>query len=404
MLTQIDRWRADILDFAGQLIATPSPNPPGDERAVADLIVRRLDALGLAGARMVGPRPERPSVLFRQPGTGGGRRIALNGHIDTKPIGDRSRWLTDPLVPTVRAGYLYGLGSSDMKSAVAAMVYAVAAVHQVGAPVRGDVLLVLTADEEAGCAAGAQYLLDHDLVQADAILIGEPAGIGTEWEYLHVVSRGLTAVKVMVYGTQMHSSISDVLPHVNANVKLAEVLVRFAREFSVPAPPHPYAQQGVTVNPGVLLRGGVHYGITPGYAEFGTDIRIPPGVSLADVQRALDGFFDRLRADMPGLDVRWTFEPPPLRWMPPTEIDVDDGLVRAVVNAARTVLGQAPPYGTFPGGTEAMLYHARGGIPALPAFGPGFLPLAHGPNEKVGVESIIQAAKMYALAAAEAAA
>jgi acetylornithine deacetylase/succinyl-diaminopimelate desuccinylase-like protein len=153
-----------------------------------------------------------------------------------------------------------------------------------------------------------------------------------------------------------------------------------------------------------LLRGGVHYGITPGYAEFGTDIRIPPGVSLEDVQRALDRFFEDLRSDMRGLDVRWAFEPPPLRWMPPTEIDTHDGLVQAVVNAARTVLGEAPPFGTFPGGTEAMLYDARGGIPALPAFGPGFLPLAHGPNEKVGLESIIQAAKMYALAAAEAAA
>jgi acetylornithine deacetylase len=405
LLHEIERWRADIVDFACALIATPSPTPPGDERAVAELIVRRLDALGLTGAQIVGPRPERASVLFRLPGTGGGRRIALNGHIDTKPIGDRSKWLTDPLVPTMRDGYLYGLGSSDMKGAVAAMVYAVAAIRQVLADrLRGDIVLVLTADEEGGCADGAQYLLENDLVQADVVLIGEPAGVRSEWEYLHVVSRGLTAIKVCVYGTQMHSSISDVLPNVNASVKLAEVLVRFAREFKLAAPPHPYSQQGVTVNPGVLLRGGVHYGITPGFAEFGSDIRIPPGVAIEDVEQALNAFFRGLRKEMPGLDVRWAFEEPPLRWMPPTEIATEDSLVQAVVSAAREVLGVAPPFGTFPGGTEAMLYQGRRGIPALPAFGPGFLPVAHGPNENVGVESIIQAAKMYALALAEAAA
>lgn len=402
LLDRIERWRDDIIGVTCELIATPSPTPPGDERAVASLIAQRLSVLGLPGARLVGPTPERQSVLFRLPGTGGGQRIALNGHIDTKPIGDRSKWLTDPLAPTMRDGQLYGLGSSDMKAGVAAMIYAVAAIHEVVGPLRGDVVLVLTADEEGGCANGAQFLLENNLVDVDAVLIGEPAGIREEWEYLHVVSRGLTAVKVSVYGTQGHSSISDVLPQVNACVVLAEILVRFAREFSIEAPPHPYAQQGVTVNPGVVMRGGVHYGITPGYAEFGSDIRIPPGVQIEDVERALDAFFDRIRAEMPGLDVRWAFEPPPLRWHPTTEIPTDHRLVQAVVHAAEQVLGKAPPFGTFPGGTEAMLYQGHAGIPALPAFGPGFLPVAHGPNEHVGVESIIQAAKMYALAAAEA--
>jgi acetylornithine deacetylase/succinyl-diaminopimelate desuccinylase-like protein len=403
LIAHVEARRADILDFTRELIAAPSPTPPGDERAVAHRVLHRLDGLGLTGSRTVGPRAERPSVLWTLAGTGKGRRIVLNGHLDTKPVGDTSHWLTDPFVATECDGQLYGLGSSDMKGAVAAMVYAAAAVRDVLGPLRGDVTLALTADEEGGCADGAAYLLEHQLVEADAILIGEPAGMTREWEWLYVVSRGLTAVKVRVYGTQMHSSISDILPSVNASTRMAWVLDRMARTFSIPAPAHPYCQQGVTVNPGVTVRGGVQYGVTPGYAEFGTDIRIPPGVSLDDVRQALDAFFIRLRSEMPDLQATWEFEPPPLEWMPPTEIAVDDSLVRAVVSAAEQVLGQAPPFGTFPGGTEAAFYQGRAGIPCLPAFGPGFLPICHGPNEHVGVESIIQAAKMYAIAAAQAA-
>lgn len=405
LIEHVEARRAEILEFTGELIAAPSPTPPGDERAVVERVLARMERLGLTGARTVGPRPERPSVLWTLPGTGGGRRIVLNGHLDTKPVGETTDWLTDPFVATERDGQLYGLGSSDMKGAVAAMVYAAAAVRDVIGSPRGDVTLALTADEEGGCHEGAEFLLEHHLIDADAILIGEPAGITREWEWLYVVSRGLTAVKVHVYGTQMHSSISDILPSVNACARMGWVLDRMAREFSIPAPAHPYCSQGVTVNPGVTVRGGVQYGVTPGYAEFGTDIRIPPGVSLDDVRRALDAFFGRLRAELPDLQATWEFEPPPLEWMPPTEIAVDDSLVKAVVSAAEQVLGveNTPPFGTFPGGTEAAFYQGRGGIPCLPAFGPGFLPICHGPNEHVGVESIIQAAKMYALAGSQAA-
>jgi acetylornithine deacetylase/succinyl-diaminopimelate desuccinylase-like protein len=400
LILKLDAWRPDILDFTRELIAAPSPTPPGDERTVAACVLDRLVRLGMNGARTVGPRPERPSVLWTLGGTGGGRRIALNGHLDTKPVGDTTQWLTDPFVATERDGQLYGLGSSDMKAAVAAMVYAAAAIQDVVGPLSGDLTLALTADEEGGCHDGAEYLIAHDLLQADAILIGEPAGMTSEWERLYVVSRGLTAVKVRVYGTQMHSSISDILPSVNASTRMAWVLDRMAREFSIPAPAHPYCEQGVTINPGVTVKSGVQYGVTPGYAEFGTDIRIPPGVSLDDVRRALDAFFERLRSEEPTLQATWEFEPPPLEWMPPTEIDVKDSLVKAVVAAAEQVLGYVPPFGAFPGGTEAAFYHGRAGIPCLPAFGPGFLPICHGPNEHVGIESTIQAAKMYAIAVA----
>jgi acetylornithine deacetylase/succinyl-diaminopimelate desuccinylase-like protein len=71
----------------------------------------------------------------------------------------------------------------------------------------------------------------------------------------------------------------------------------------------------------------------------------------------------------------------------------------ACQQAAAAILGQAPPLAQFPGGTDAMRFQAIGNIPTLASFGPGQLPLAHGPNEWVSLTSITQSMRMYALIA-----
>ena len=114
--------RDEILEFARELIRTPSPNPPGDERAVADLVSERLTELGVTDVERVGERPDRPNLIVHVPGVEPGPKLMLSGHLDTKPAGDLEAWDTDPWDPVLREGDLVGLGSGDMKAAVAAMV------------------------------------------------------------------------------------------------------------------------------------------------------------------------------------------------------------------------------------------------------------------------------------------
>jgi len=90
---------------------------------------------------------------------------------------------------------------------------------------------------------------------------------------------------------------------------------------------------------------------------------------------------------------------PNLGWLDATEVAADDPMVLACQHASAIVLGKTPPVAAFPGGTDAMRFQAIGGIPTLAAFGPGQLPLAHGPNEWVSVTSLHQAMRMYALVA-----
>ena len=395
----IEQHRADIGALAGRLVAAPSPNPPGDERDVAAVLEDAITTLALGHLTTHAQDHARPNLLCRMEGTAPGPTLMLSGHMDTKPPGDLSAWRSDPFTPTIADGRLYGLGACDMKGALAAMVYAAAALRHAGIQHPGTLVLAFTADEEAGSTWGALYLAQAHLLHADACLIGEPSGITRDWEYIHLVSRGALLCKVHVYGTQMHSSLSDVCSAINASEMMARTLIATRERLHLRYPVHPLCPGGPTINPGVMVKGGVTYGIVPGHAEFSMDIRCLPGMTREGVLEDLHAFLveeqrrdARLRAEV---EVETALH----GWIPPTEINAEHPLVTAVQEAAARVLQTVPPLSAFPGGTDAAFFQGHAGIPTLPSFGPGLLSLAHSPNEYVPVESIVQAAKLYALAA-----
>ena len=114
-----------------------------------------------------------------------------------------------------------------------------------------------------------------------------------------------------------------------------------------------------------------------------------------DVDEALASF--RLLHGAADLEVTWRFVDGTLAWTPPTAVSPDMPLAQTLRSAAREVLGKEPPFGYFPGGTDAIWWQAAGGIPTIPGFGPGLLSSAHRPNEYVEVEGLIEAAGIYAL-------
>lgn len=398
-LNWIDSHRTELLELAARLIATPSPNPPGDERAVADVVVAELQRWGCTEIQIAARQPHRPNVLCRLRGGQPGPVLMLCGHSDTKPAGDLSQWRTDPLTPVVQDGRLFGLGATDMKGAVAAMIYALAALKPHAQKLAGELLLVINADEERSMRDGSHYLVTEYGLHADVALLGEPSGIdGAEFEQLHLLSRGVCCFKVRVYGTQMHSSLTDRLPSINANLELAEILTRMRQQFRPSFRPHPLCS-APTINLGVRVEGGVGYGVCPGVAEFQADIRTLPGMTQQQLEADIHSFLEEFQRERPHVRVQLDFEPLPLGWIAPSEVSPDHPLVIALLRAAEHVLGWQPKLGAFPGGSDAASYHVLGNIPTIPSFGPGWLRLAHGPNECVGVESIVHAAKIYALAA-----
>ncbi len=391
----------ELITLVSDLIAIDSQIPPyADEREIVAFLVSVLDRAGLADdVSIIGPTPERPSLIARVSGSGGGRSLMLNGHTDTKPIGEAADlWRTDPHTATIVDGKLVGLGATDMKAAVACMILAARAVLETGIKLRGDIVFGFVADEEAGAQLGSKFVAPR-VENVDAVLIGEPSGWEHDWQGIHLVSRGVCGFRIRVTGTQMHSSLSDRMPSVNASLKLADLMLRIGSELDLPFTPHPLGGVGPTLNTGVMIQGGTYFGVVPGQAEFACDLRTVPGQTREQVAAGIEAWLEACRAKDPDLQVDYEFEPG-LDWIPWSELEADHPLVSAVSGAARDVLGEAPQLGVFPGGTDAPWFSQQG-IPTLPSFGPGTLTCAHGPNEFVSVQSIHEAARIYARVIAE---
>jgi len=382
---------ADLLQFTRDLISIPSPTPPGEERAVAGRIQQELHFLGAGQAQVLARAPQRPNLLIKTRGRGRKPSLIFNGHIDTKPFGNCAEWKHDPFDPVVSDGRVYGLGSTDMKGAVAAMVYAFAAVRQVEASLEGELQLLLVADEEGGSAYGMKYLAAEGLISGDVALVGEPSGIRRELEYLHLSSRGICCFRVRVFGDQMHSSLTAEFKAVNATLKAAELLCHFVREFKI---------DGAVVNPGVTFQGGVFFGVNPGLAEFGCDIRVPPGSKEKAVREQLESWLKLRHAADPELRADLVWRAPPTAWIAPVDFPAEHPFLAALVHASERVLTTRPSIGCFPGATDAPWLCAAG-IATIPSFGPGLLPLAHSPGECVEIASLHACARIYALAAAD---
>lgn len=394
----IDGHRQALIDTTKRLIAAPSPNPPGDERAAAQVAEAALHQLGLTDTRIVGPSLQRTNLICLYDTGHDGPTLLLNGHLDTKPPDPIEAWSTDPYEGVINDGRLYGLGSADMKGPDVALIYGLAAAVATEKDVmRGRVYLVLSADEEGPAHDGARYLVEEYGLTADAALIAEPCGITRDWEMLPLISRGISCLRFKIRGTQTHSSISDRIPIVNANLEASRLLMFLEEHLQLRHRPTELCPGGPTINLGTVFRGGTGLAKIAGEAEFLADVRTLPGMLQEEMTADIEHAIALFRRQYPQVAVTWEYFEGHLAWTQPTQIDANHPLVAATQQAAEAVLGHAPPLGYFPGGTDAIWWQGAGGIPTIPGFGPGLLPNCHKPDEYVSVQALIEAAKIYAL-------
>ena len=384
----------DVLDIARELVGIPSPNPPGDERAAAALVRNLLPELRLPGARTIARNESRPNLLITLDFGPGGRHLVLSGHLDTKPVADAT-WSVDPFGADVEGDRLYGLGSADMKSALAAMLAAASRLAR-DAPSRGRLSLLFTADEENGSAYGAHHVAQSVPLDADGVVIGEPGGIDEDYDRLHLVSRGIARLRLVAGGRQGHSSLSDELGTRNAGVDAARLVTEVADSLAVDTPANVHGLSGwtPTVNTGMAYHGGVGFGVLPGVMAVDTEVRLLPEMRREDVREAFTVLVERVSQET-GSDLRIEFDQPPNDWLPATLIVPSDPLVEEARTACQAVLGTEPTSAVFPGTTDATWFSAIQSLPTLPALGPGLLRRAHAADEWVSITAVRRAVEIY---------
>lgn len=328
-----------------QLVAIDSVNPtlvPGGagEAEIGRFVAVWLEEHGVE-TEYEELAPSRANVVGRVRGSGGGRSLLLNAHMDTVGLGGPDGALTS----RVEGNRLYGRGSYDMKGSLAAIMLVAAAATEL--ELSGDLIVTAVADEEA-LSIGSERIAET--VRADAAIVTEPTGLGVA-----VAHRGFVWLELETRGRAEHGSRYDL--GIDAIARMGPPLVALAELDS-------RLEEAGEIHP-LLGRPSVHASLIEGGTELST---YPDRCLLKIERRTLPGetvelVENQLRQLAPDAAVRSTFSRDPLETPPESPI------VEVLTRNASAVLGSPPALIGVPFWTDAALF-AAAGVPTV-CFGPG---------------------------------
>ncbi|MBI4278850.1 MAG: M20/M25/M40 family metallo-hydrolase, partial [Armatimonadetes bacterium] len=324
----------EVINLAAELVRTPSI--AGSEREVALLLARRAREAGLEvelfELRGYGVTAGRYNVVCRVRGAGRAPTLMLNGHLDTEPVPPGYSALgLDPFSGEVRDGYLYGLGTFNMKAALAAMVHAAAAIRRSGIRLEGD-LMVAAVSAEMEASRGTCYLLEQG-IRPDAAIVGEASDL-----QIMTAHTSCTDIRVTFRGRPTHVAFPErgrsVAPVVGEFLQRAgEMKITVDdRESAGGLPPL------VNVS---WIGGGYEFrsGLYLDECSLVMCVRGPRGVTVPSIRRDIEAFVAPLRKSHPGVEIEIFMLNPIPDWVPPYQTNANALVVRAVAQAHEQVVG-----------------------------------------------------------------
>lgn len=427
ILAGIDARRGDAVELLADLVRVNSVNPAfagvrredviGGETRANEILHERYEGAGLE-THWVAPDPERKNLVGVRRGTGGGRSLALNGHVDTVPPVEPESWVNgSPWNPELRDGRLYGLGSTDMKGSDTAMWLVAQALENEGVELAGDLLLHSVVGEETmqhelgtsaviGAGFGADAAIVTEPTSIPKPLTVSPIAAGNWYFRIHVEGKsthcGNRALAIRPGGPGDAIGVNALEKAVKVVTWLQELEQHWGMTKS-----HPYFLPGFfSLLPGVFYADpGLD---VPFYfsnrAEIAYSLWYPPDESAEDVRAQIEEHV--LTASR--LDPWLREHPPRFEWInnwPPASTPWEHPVVRAMTRAHERVGGVTiqPPSPEHPvafgAASDASFYEAAG-IPSV-VFGPGDLRIAHCKDESVEIDEVIAAARSLAACVVE---
>ena len=192
---------SETLELAKELVRRPSVTP--DDCGCQQLIAERLEQAGFSNEHL---RFGEVDNLWARRGTQA-PLFVFAGHTDVVPPGPAEQWDSDPFMPEIRDGYLFGRGAADMKSSIAAMIVACEKFVAEHPHHKGSIAFLITSDEEGPSIDGTVKVIDHLVKRGDKIdwcLVGEPSSVKQTGDMIKNGRRGSLNGKLRVLGQQGH--------------------------------------------------------------------------------------------------------------------------------------------------------------------------------------------------------
>jgi acetylornithine deacetylase len=427
VLARVDELQDELVDALSKAVQIESVNPKypgqvyddvvGGEGEVSKFFAEIYRGLG-AEVDLFAIEPGRENAVGVIRGAGGGRSLIYNGHVDVVPIGDPDNWHSgSPFSGRVDADRIWGRGSTDMKSGIAAQAFAARALADCGVRLAGDLILESVVGEEVmdhECGVTATVKRGY---KADAAVVSEPSSPPAPLAIVPA-SPGLLWFSVTVPGKATHASMrahtfraGGLGPAVGVNAIDKGVFIfqaiRALEDEWGQTKRHPLFPPGhFTIHPGVVT-GGPKGVLVPFFISEYMTIEYccwyHPDEDPEDVKREIETHVARAAQ----LDSWLRDNPPVLEWKlnwPPFSIPVDHPICDAVgvaheAAAAGTRFAGRPEIHGF-AAVEDVSFLNLGGVPAI-SYGPGDLRVAHADDEYVLIDEVVAACKTYALLAIE---
>ncbi len=334
---------------------------------------------------------ESPNVVGIWRGTGGGRSMILNGHVDVVPEGDRNQWEHDPYSGLVIDGKLYGRGSTDMKGGNLSSLLAIQTLKALGVRLKGDVIFESVVEEESGGAGTLATILRG--YKADAALVPEltnmkifPKQQGSMWFRLIVKGRG-------AHGGTRYEGVSAIEKSMLVVKAIAALEKR--RNDRITDPLYAKLPIPIPINIGTI-EGGKWPSSVPDEVKLEGRMGVAPGEEMADAKAEMA----QALADLAKEDPWFAEHPVALEWFGaqwvPGQVADDHPLMDILRETYHEVMGKEVVVEAAPWGTDAGLLIKLADTPAI-VIGPGVTQLGHYSNEYIELDAVFHCAEIFAL-------
>lgn len=371
------KMQSELTAILTDLIALPSPYPPGTSVEICAYAANRLKKAGYKVETVTRTKGV-DNVVARMKGRARGPVIAFNAHVDTVGVGERANWKSDPFKALVKGGLVHGLGAGNCKGSMAVQIWLAEEIARCGGPAKGELIFTFVADEENLGPDGMEFLRKSGKVRPDALILGAQ----TE-NNLIVAERGVMWARITTKGRAAHAgnpSAGD-----NAILRMMRLVGALNSYYDKALARRVSGAMKSTVNIG-MFHGGHNTNVVPSACTVEIDRRLLPNEKVKDAFKELKSVIDGVR------EPKGTYAVEFLTGTNGFFAPENGAAVGAFEVAVKAKTGRKVKFLNATGVSDGR-YYADDGIEII-NFGPGSGAQGHAANESVPIASMVESAEI----------
>ena len=371
------KMQSELVAILTDLIALPSPYPPGTSVEICAYAAKRLKKAGYK-VETANKTKGVDNVVARMKGKAKGPVIAFNAHVDTVGVGERANWKSDPFKALVKGGLIHGLGAGNCKGSMAVQIWLAEEIARCGGPAKGELIFTFVADEENLGPDGMEFLRKSGKVRPDALILGAQ----TE-NNLIVAERGVMWARITTKGRAAHAgnpSAGD-----NAILRMMRLVGALNSYYDKALARRVSGAMKSTVNIG-MFHGGHNTNVVPSACTVEIDRRLLPNEKVKDAFKELKSVIDGVR------EPKGTYAVEFLTGTNGFFAPENGAAVGAFEAAVKAKTGRKVKFLNATGVSDGR-YYANDGIEII-NFGPGSGAQGHAANESVPIASMVESAEI----------